>query len=33
MLILVKLLVFPDREFELQKNIEYLEQKSNGFLV
>ena len=32
-LILVKLSVFPGREFELQQNIEYLEQKPNGFLV
>ena len=32
-LILVKLSVFPGREFELQQNIEYLAQKPNGFLV
>ena len=28
-----ELSVFPGREFELQQNIEYLEQKPNGFLV
>ena len=30
---LFKLWVFPGREFELQQNIEYLEQKPYDFLV